>query len=215
MCTVLLLHAAAILAAPMPQEWAGTITFFDQGLKTVGVPMNMSLSGTTATTATTSTAAATSFYFVSDYTHPDCNHDQQEGLEWSTDHTTSPPTATALGTGRDPTYYTFEGTLTAAFVWNGTVFIGSGKSAVGSFTLSPTSATNKQKPPNCRPGPPPPSPSPSPSPPVPVPDQLPVWPLPTSWTAGKGFQVLDGTQFVFRYTKPSATPKTLLQAFDR
>ena len=48
--------------------------------------------------------------------------------------------------------------------------------------------------------------------------QLPVWPQPSSWTAGSAFQELDAKQFVFSYTAHSTSglaPNTLAQAFER
>ena len=166
--------------------------------------------------------ASIGWYFYKAPPRPACFAHQQHGVAWNINTTSTPVTATAQGTGKDPAYYTLAGALQEmddVTTWNGTVYIGrTASEPKGTFTIKPVSAHNAQKPPNCstaRPRPPaPPTPTP-PAPAPPVPDQLQVWPLPTSWTAGPSVRRLDATQFAFRYSKPTATPNTLLQAFTR
>ena len=182
---MLSLAASVLLSASSPQEWAGTVTFSEPSLKTVDVPMNLTL--TTGTTLSTATTAAISWYFTQNAASRPCIYHPEVGLRWSTDAATA--TATAEGNGVDPTFYSFDGTLVeengVVVAWNGTVYHppftpgSKTNTPCGSFTVMPT---NKQRPPTCKPAPRPAPPPPPPSPPLRR-NPRGVWPAPKAFVA--------------------------------
>ena len=191
----LLLVASACTAST--QKWAGTITFPPYAAdEALNITVN-----TAANTAEIAWVFDKSGAGIICYPHVETNLKvsivpNHDGSNTSTVH--------LLGDGTDPEYYSFAANLSA----DGQTLTGGIVGFQSHFQLK---LNAPQVPSACK--------GPAPAPPPTA--QLPVWPQPSSWTAGTGVQELDAKQFVFSYaaahptTDDGATPNTLAQAFER
>lgn len=161
-----------------PRQWAGTISFDESSLRTTNVALN----------ATTNAATASlSFVFTQNAGGERCTPHREPNLAWSINGTV----ATARGSGTDPNFYSFQGTLSA----DGATLVGivyhppfASQTRCGTFRLSNVNATNPQRPSGCNAH----GPTPAPGPPGPATSRNPpgLWPAPAQYTAapsaGKG-----------------------------
>ncbi len=168
----LLLSSCSVATGQQQQQWAGTVSFDDAVLKTVGVPLNVTVSGATASATWRFTGEA-------------CREQNEPSLVF----TTAGGTASLLGCGATDcsgaqNFYSFVGESHwggAGSDWiNGTVYhppYPGKKNKVGTFSISKVSATNKQRPPQCKGGG-----NPAPAPPHNKPPEGPnppaLWPAP-------------------------------------
>eukprot|EP00040_Diaphanoeca_grandis_P029151 m.169924 g.169924 ORF g.169924 m.169924 type:complete len:677 (-) comp31597_c0_seq1:8-2038(-) len=138
-------------------QWAGTLTFNESSLHTVDAPLNVTLN---AATVRGNGTAAFDWYFTSER----CRSQAEPTLEWSID--SSSGLFTALGTGIDPLFYSFQGRLNEnTGKISGLIYPYhppfADKLSCGTFTIAPVSENNPYHPPQCTTTPiPPPSPSP-------------------------------------------------------
>jgi hypothetical protein len=168
-----LLSCAGPVAGQQQQQWAGTVSFDDAALKTVGAPLNVTVSGATASATWRFTGEA-------------CREQHEPSLSFAT----AGGTASLLGCGAAncsgaQNFYSFVGEShwggAGSDSINGTVYHppypGKKKDAVGTFSIAKVSATNKQRPPQCKGGG-----TPSPAPPHNKPPEGPnppaLWPAP-------------------------------------
>ena len=196
------------------QQWAGTISFDDSRLATVGVPLNVTVTGQ---------SAAVTWFFSGE----GCREQYQPSLVFSE----TGNAVTLLGCGGSgencsgaQNFYTFAGTATAAGGINGTVFhppYPEQKQRVGSFKMAKVSATNTQQPPQCRghgPAPPtPPAPGPVPHPDGPNPPAL--WPAPARYhpapSSGSSVAIIDASALSLSCTGSDACESSIAPAFAR
>ena len=171
----LLLSATTALAA---DQWYGTVTM---GKYAKDASFNMTVDG--------ATAAANWVYDING-AGAICAAYKETGLAVSTSPTSPLLTITFAGLGKDPSYYSYNGTVSA----DGGSIAGDvlhGGSNQGTFTLQKTPLAHPKQ---CVPPPTPPPPPPTPPTPAP-PDNLP-WPYPNDkafnpWAGGSHTVTLD------------------------
>lgn len=126
-----------------------------------------------------------------------CQRQLETGIKWIVTGTS----VTAHGTGKDPSYYGFEGTLSAdGKSITGDLVDNDQKSKIGTWEAT---LDAPQKPPQCTP----------PAPPPPAPTGLPeLWPVPSDYSNGaKTLSVMKSASF---FSGPSGTA-ILKEAFQR
>ena len=160
------------------QQWAGTLSFPPF---VVGGALNI----TVDTTAATATVA---WVYDHNAAGQKCMADREVGLKVIS----TGAAVQIVGTGHDPTYYGFSGTVSA-----------DGKTLAGSMTGAGTEKSTfsvtlgaPQVPSSCTPPPPPPTPKDNPS----------IWPMPSSFTNGDTVATVTYSPNFFKLENKQPSP---------
>jgi hypothetical protein len=189
-----LLAATVAGAAGAAELWCGSL---DYGPYAKGSPLNVSLTGATATI---------SWVYDTDAGGNTCTHDEEPGLKVVRNSTT----IMFDGTGANPDFYSFEAKLDASGThMTGSVLQSGNPKPVGSFTAVKNGPPNTKK---CIPKPRPPPPPPPP-PPRPTTHAL-LWPLPKTYTNGSLALGVDPAAGAGFFTGAVGS-KLLAAAFER